>query len=447
VSRSILVLGGGRIAPPLVRYLLARTPHRVLVAARELSRVLPILDEYPRGRAVEMDVEDEARLAEMIREADIVVSLLPASYSPAIARRSLDKRIPFVNTSYLADETRALDERARRDGVLLLAEIGLDPGLDHMSAVRTIRRIKARGGRVESVQSVCGGFPAPDANDNPWGYKFSWFPRAVLAAGTRAARFRRRGETVSIPPADLFSHSWPQPVAGCGIFEVFPNRDALLYEEAYGVPEASGLFRGTLRYPGWCATMRAASRLGLLDEEERDWPDGTTYRDLSTRLVGPPRTVSLEEVAEHLGLPPDSEILARLEWAGLLSDRPVARRRAAPLDLFAARLEKLMTYRPGERDMVAMELRFRAVFPDGHSESRTNTLVAVGQRWGDSAMARTVSLPAAIATRLILEGAIEAVGAQIPVLPEIYTPVLDELAEKGVALEERHDADFAGPLD
>ena len=205
------------------------------------------------------------------------------------------------------------------------------------------------------------------------------------------------------------------------------------------------MFRGTLRYPGWCSTMLAVSKLGLLEIDEQDWPEGTTFRDFTMRKL-PPGGGVISRLAEFLGIATNSFVIARLEWAGLLSDRRLPERRAAPLDVFANRLAKLMIYGRGERDMIAMRHTFRATFPDGHVDDVTSSLVETGEAFGDTAMARTVSLPAAIATHLYLQGEINARGVQIPTLREIYDPVLHGLEQAGVGLKETTTTTFPGPL-
>jgi saccharopine dehydrogenase-like NADP-dependent oxidoreductase len=447
MPRNVLVLGAGMMSPPLLRYLLPRTDVRLIVGALDTRKVEPLLADHGRGRALVVDVEDEAALRPLVREADLVVSLLPASYNPRVARLAVERGISMLNTSYVAPELHEQDAAARAKGVLLLSEMGLDPGLDHMSAIRLVRQIRAQGGRVRRFLSCCGGFPAPDANDNPWGYKFSWFPRQVLLSGRNPARYLRGGEVREVPGPELFAHCWPHPVEGLGVFELYPNRDSLAYRDGYELHDVEGLLRATLRYPGWCATLKAAADLGLLDVEERDWPAGATWADLTLRLVAPGAGGGVERLARHLRLSPDSEVISRLEWAGLLSDRPLSATRAPALDLFVDRLAKLMSYRPGERDMVVLEHVAEAVFPDGRTESITSTLVATGEAWGDSAMSRCVALPLAVATRLVLDGTIDAVGVEVPLRPDIYRPVLAELGEFGLGFRERRAVRFAGPLD
>ncbi len=445
---NVLILGAGRVARPLVRYLLSRPNYRVVVASLAPSEgVRRVLEAHPsRARLLEVDATDTAALLPLLVEADVVVGLVPAALNARIARLCVREGRPFVTTSYTAQEIRELDEAARRRGVLLLNEVGLDPGLDHMSAVRLIRRVRAAGGTVRRLVSCCGGIPAPDANTNPWGYKFSWHPRGVLLAARQPARFVRAGRVVTVPGERLFHRSWPYPVEGLGTFEVYPNRDATVYLEPYRLEGVEGFFRGTVRYPGWCETLRAVAELGLLEVEAVELGEGATWADLTTRRAGSGGSAA-ERVASVLGVDPDAEVVARLEWAGLLSDRRLGVERAAPLDLLSARLERLMAYRAGERDLVVLKHTLTAGFPDGSTQIVTSKLVATGDPWGDSAMARTVGLPAAIVTDRLLSGKIGAVGVQIPVLPEIYEPVLDELEELGYSLEESSLTLYPGPLD
>jgi saccharopine dehydrogenase-like NADP-dependent oxidoreductase len=446
--KNVLVLGAGLVARPLLRYLLTHYDHRVLVATLDVPRAKQSMGEHPRGSVVYHDVADTARTTPLVAEADMVVSLLPAELNIPVAKMAIALRKPMVNTSYTAPEMWALDEEARKAGVVILNEIGLDPGIDHMSAIAQIREIQLSGGRLTGFQSCCGGFPAQDANTNPWGYKFSWNPKGVLRAGTQPARFLRRGAVVEVAGGGaVFDHSWPLDVPGLGTFEMYPNRNSLSYIPLYGLEGVQGMFRATLRYPGWCATMRAIRLLGFFETEAMDWPAGTTFLDVSTRLVPPEKGPLSDRIARYLGVSLDSEEMARLEWLGLFSDRLVNTVHGSPLEILLARMRALMMYRPGDRDLVAMQHVFSVDYPDGSSEEIRSTLVKTGEPFGDTAMARTVSLPAAIAVRLILDEGVTAEGVQIPILREIYEPVLKELAEYGIMMEETRVRTFRGPLD
>jgi saccharopine dehydrogenase (NADP+, L-glutamate forming) len=432
----ILVLGAGLVARPLVQYLLDQPDFQVTVASRTVEKARALIGDRPNGRALAFDIEREPeRLDDLVAQADLAVSMLPYIHHLQVAHACLRHRRHLVTTSYVKDEMRALDSAARQAGVLFLNEIGLDPGIDHMSAMRIIDRVHADGGRVVSFRSYCGGLPAPEANTNPFGYKFSWSPRGVLLAGRNDARYLEDGQVVEIPNRRLFATRHTVPVEGVGDLEAYPNRDSLPYIQLYGIPEARTMYRGTLRYPGWCETWQKFVELGLLDLTEREDLAGMTYRQLLAHLIGRPETSDLRrDLAVHLNIPVDSPILDRFEWLGLFRDDPLPPERTI-LDVLAVRMQEKLQYAPGERDMVVLLHDFVAEYPDRRERIRS-WLVDFGIPHGDTAMARTVGLPAAIATRLILQGVIRLTGVHIPVLPEIYRPVLAELEERGIRVQE-----------
>lgn len=440
MPKDVLVLGAGMVAKPLVDYLLARPEFRVTVASRTVAKAEALVAGRERGLAQPLNVQDEKKLDGDVAAADLVVSMVPYIYHVAIAERCLAHGTPLVTTSYVGDGMRALDGRAREAGILLLNEIGLDPGIDHMSAMKIIHAAQRDGGRVVSFKSYCGGLPAPEANTNPWGYKFSWSPRAVILASRNPARYLERGREVNVPAEELFADCRPVDVPGAGEFERYPNRDSLPYIETYGLAGVETMFRGTLRYAGWCRTWLALSRLGFLDDAPQRC-EGLTYREFSARVLGVDAADAESAFAARAGVPEDSPVVGRLEWLGFFSDEPVPQAEASPMDVLAARLAEKCPYGEGERDMVVLHHEFNVDY-DGRGERVTSTLVDFGVPGGDSAMARTVSLPAAIATRLILEGKITLTGVQIPVVPEIYEPVLAELERFGITCIER-----SGPLE
>jgi len=436
----VLVLGAGLVARPLVRYLLDQG-YEVRVASRTLAKAEALIAGHPRGEARQLDVADTAALEGLVREADLVISLLPYVHHVTVATICIKHRKDMVTTSYVSAAMRALDGEAKDAGIIILNEIGLDPGIDHMEAMRLIDDVHDKGGKVVSFYSYCGGLPAPEANTNPFGYKFSWSPRGVLLAMKNPARYLKDGKEVSIPAEELFDHYWTVEIEGLGEFEAYPNRDSIPYIETYGIPETEAMYRGTLRNLGWCATWKKLIELGLLDEEERDLR-GLTWADLLRRLIGSPGEGDLKrELAAHLGLAEDSEVLGKLEWLNILSDEPLPLERGSPLDLLTVRLQEKLRYEEGERDMIVLQHELIATYPDtGRKEKITSTLVDFGIPGGDTAMARTVGLPAAIGAKLILRGELKLKGIQIPVVPEIYKPVLAELETQGIKFKEVREA-------
>lgn len=441
MTETILVLGAGLVARPLVRYLLEQAGVRVVVASRTLSRAEALVGGHPMGQAVAFDIATQPdALGQLMSGASVAVSLLPYIYHVQVAEQCLRQGCHLITTSYVSDRMRALDSAARAGNVLLLNEIGLDPGIDHMSAMRVIHRVHQAGGQITTFRSYCGGLPAPEANDNPLGYKFSWSPRGVMLAGRNSARYMEYGHVVEVPNARLFATHSVTWVEGLGDLEAYPNRDSLPYLELYGIPEAATMYRGTLRNLGWCDVMQKLNQLGYFSLDEQPNLPGKTFRQVTAALINRPDSAGLAaEVAAHLNVSPNSGVMQAIEWLGLLSDEPVTAQHTV-LDVLADRMLALMAYGPGERDAVIMAHEFRARYPSESGrpeEAILSTLVDFGIPGGDSAMARTVGLPAAIAARLIIEGRIQLNGVHIPVLPAIYEPVLDELAAQSIGCIER----------
>ncbi|HRI56219.1 MAG TPA: saccharopine dehydrogenase C-terminal domain-containing protein [Anaerolineae bacterium] len=452
--KRIVVFGAGMVAGAHVDYLLNVPDFQVTVASRTLDKAQALVKDHPRGRAVQVNSDDEAALAALIAEADLAVSLLPYAYHPAVARLCIQHGVHMVTTSYVKEAMAALDGAARAAGVILLNEIGVDPGIDHMTAMRIIHGVQARGGRIVKFVSWCGGLPAPEANDNPFGYKFSWSPKGVLLAGKNPAHYLWDGQDVVIPGGELFDHYWTVPVAVEGEiigFDGYPNRDSLPYMQTYGIENPQTFFRGTLRYPGWCQTLRKIAELGLLEETPLEGLENATFAQFTARLTGSDQHNVRAALAAYLDLTLDSPVIDNLAWLGFLSDEPLPAGRVAggrvaerietqrietiPIDVLTARMLQKMQYAPGERDMLVLQHQFEAAYSDGR-ERIVSTMVDFGQPHGYTSMARTVGLPAAIAVKLILHGQIDLLGVQTPVAPEIYTPVLEELEALGIRFVE-----------
>ena len=439
--KKVLVLGAGMVSGPLVRYLLDRPDLEVTVADVEAERARAAVAGSARGKGLAVDVGDRAAIDGLVDECHLVVSLLPPDLHVAVAKHALEAKRHFVTTSYISDEMRALDGAVRKAGLTFLNEVGLDPGLDHMSALRIIHGIEGRGGTVTSFRSYCGALPAPEADTNPWGYKFSWSPRGVILAGRNSARYLEHGEEKTLPGERLFSRHWLVDVKGFGEFEAYYNRDSVPYVEAYGLSGARDMFRATLRYPGWSYTMQKLADLGYFDLEDCAEPPAT-YAGLAAALAQVPAGGDLvARVAAVLDVDSASDTITRMEWLGLFAGEPIPwddLPTRSPLDALASRMLALMPLEKGERDLCIMQHEIVGEYPSGTREFVASTLVAYGEPGGDSAIARTVGLPAAIAVAMILDGRIAERGVLVPVSPSVYAPILDELAASaGVVFKER----------
>ncbi len=445
--KKVLILGAGLVTGPMVRYLLDKGYH-VTVASRTVAKAQDLIGSHPNGEAIAYDIETDAghvRLNELVSGHDLAVSMLPYIHHPAVAKACIANRKHMVTTSYVSPAIRELAAAAEQAGIVILNEVGLDPGIDHMSAMEIIHKVQNLGGHVDGFMSYCGGLPAPEANNNPFGYKFSWSPRGVLLAARNAAHYLVNGQEVNIPGQQLFTHYWPLDVESLGRFEAYPNRDSLPYREVYGIGDAATMYRGTLRNQGWCDVLYKIAAMGFLDDQPRD-AAGKTHaqfvRDLLPGSAAQTQDVKAD-VAAHLGVAPDSPVIKNLDWLGLFDDKPVDAPggKISPLDLMTKVMLERMQYTEGERDLIVLVHHFNASYPDGKKEKISSTLIAFGEPNGDTAMARTVSLPAAIGVDLILSGRVEAIGIQTPVTPGWYEPILVGLKELGIECVERVEAD------
>lgn len=437
--QKVLILGAGLICRPIVRYLLETGNVEVTQATRTVEKARSMIGGHPNGRAVALDVTQSdaaARLDELVRDTDLAVSLLPYTYHPMVAEACIVHRKNMLTTSYVSPAMRALEPRVKEAGIVILNEAGLDPGIDHMSAMRVIHHVARRGGKVTSFRSTTGALPAHDSSNNPFGYKFSWSPRGVLLASRNAAKWLENGKIVEIPGEKLFENYRLQDVPGAGTFENYPNRDSLPYKDIYGLKDASTVYRGTFRMPGWCETLRSIVALGYLRDEPVPGFTGKTYRDLTAHLIGAPAAGVAESVATKLGFPPYGAAVKRLEWLGLFSDEPLPSNANDPLTWLNVVMLKKLSMQPKDRDMVVMHHEFTAEFPNGKKEFLTSTLLDYGIPGGDTSVARTVALPAAIAVKMILDRKIKTPGVFIPVEPSIYEPILNELEKLGIKFHE-----------
>lgn len=434
---NVLVLGAGMVSRPLVRYLLEQQNFNVTMASRTVSKAEAIVDTHPHGTALSLDVKDDTHLETLIKDADIVVSLLPYVFHVNVAKICISHHKHLVTTSYVSEEMQALDEAAKKANVLLLNESGLDPGIDHMSAMKIIHQIEKNKGKITGFKSTTGALPAHEANTNPFGYKFSWSPKGVLLASRNPAKWLEDGQIVSIPGEHLFEHYYLKDVPRIGTFENYPNRDSVQYKDIYGLKDAKTVYRGTFRMTGWCETLRAIAEIGWLQDTSLEGFTGDTYADVTRALLNAKPNENLEQkTADYLGLKAYSSVVKRLKWLGLFSDCSLPKEKDNPLDYLNVLTLEKMPLKENERDMIVMHHEFEATYDD-RKEYITSTLLEYGIPEGDSAVARTVALPAAIAVTMILNKKIQLTGVHRPTLPAIYNPILDELETMGIGFKEQ----------
>lgn len=439
MPNKVLVLGAGLISRPLVRYLLDHPSFSVTMASRTVSKAEKIINDHPYGTAISLNVSEDALLEKLISESDLTVSLLPYIYHVKVAKLCIKHKKHLVTTSYVSDEMKALDQKTKDAGILILNECGLDPGIDHMSAMRVIHEVERNKGKVISFRSTTGALPSFEANNNPFGYKLSWSPRGVLIASRNSARWLENSKEVSIPGEQLFENYYLQDVPGVGTFENYPNRDSVPYKEIYGLNDAKTVYRGTFRMTGWCETMRKIVALGWLNDKPVKGFKGRTYGDLTRHLIDAKENEDLvKATSKFLGLETYSTVIKRLEWLDLFSDKKLPEDRDNPLDYLNILTLSKMSLDKSERDMVIMHHELVAEIPS-KKEYITSTLVDYGVPYGDSAIARTVGFPAAIAVKMILHEQINLTGVHIPVIPDIYNPILDELKENGIKFVEKSE--------
>jgi saccharopine dehydrogenase-like NADP-dependent oxidoreductase len=435
--KKVLILGAGMVVNPIVRYLLDKN-FIVTVATRTKSKADEMIGGHPNGRSLAWTVDQEAELDQMIADHDLTVSLLPYLYHVMVAKKCIRLKKNMVTTSYVKPEMRALDAEARAAGIIILNELGLDPGIDHMSAMRIIDHVHGKGGKVEEFYSFCGALVAPEVEENPFHYKFTWAPKGVVMAGNNDGNFLKNGVVKYIPTENLFRNPLKVDFPKIGILDVYPNRDSLPYKELYGIPEAKTIMRGTFRYEGWCEIIDALKVLKLISYDKFNM-EGITYAGMMARMIGETSTENIiAKVAAKLGIKINARAIVAMEWLGLFSNEPMNRLEDSTFEIVSDLMLAKMMIQPEERDMVVMQHTFLASYPDGKQEVIKSRMLDFGTLKTDTSIARTVALPAACGVNMILDGKIGAKGVHIPVIPDIYNPILDQLETMNIKMVEEY---------
>ncbi len=415
----------------------------MLAACRTLSSAEKLCKGIKNTRPISLDVSDDAALDTEVGRSDLVISLIPYTYHATVIKSAIRKKTNVVTTSYVSPSMQELEPQVKEAGITVLNEIGLDPGLDHLYAIKTIEEVHKEGGSIRGFLSYCGGLPAPEASGNPLGYKFSWSSRGVLLALRNAAKFYKDGNVQEISGPELMGHAKPYFIYPGFALVAYPNRDSTPYRERYDIPEAQTIIRGTLRYQGFPEFIKVLVDIGFLSDDEQDfltkpisWAEATQKVLGATSMSKSDLTWAISSKTQFRDTEEKERILQGMESLGLFSDVEITPR-GNPLDTLCATLEQKMQYEPGERDMVLLQHKFEIEHKNGRKETRTSTLVDYGDPNGYSAMAKLVGVPCAVACLMVLDGRISKKGVLAPVSWDLAGPILEELREKyGIELKE-----------
>ncbi|MCL3782296.1 saccharopine dehydrogenase [Prolixibacteraceae bacterium JC049] len=440
--KTIIIFGAGRSANSLIQYL----EKNAFVYDWEIKVVDKNADLFAhktseRMTGVTLDIFDAEQRGKLVKDADLVISMLPARFHHLVVEDCLKYEKSLFTASYESKKAHEYANEVKDKGLLFLNEMGLDPGLDHMSAMKIINEIRGKGHKLTGFESFTGGLVAPESDNNPWGYKFSWNPRNVVVAGQDGpARFIQRGKYKYIPYNRLFRRTEKIEIDGYGRFEGYANRDSLKYIDRYGLEGIETIYRGTLRRPGFCKAWNIFVQLGATDDSYiMEDTENMTHADFINSFLyyNELNTVRLK-LYHYMHLDQDSDILEKLEWLGIFDDTPVGLTNATPAQILQHILMKKWKLEPNDKDMIAMWHRFDYLDAEsGEPEIATASLVVEGDDSEYTAMAKTVGLPLAIAAKLYLTGQLDMRGVLIPTIPEIYEPILNELEENGIEFKEK----------
>jgi len=447
---GILILGAGLVCQPIVTYLAGTKKYTVVVASRTVSKAEKLVEGLDSGRAVALDIEaadgpqNLQDLVDSMMKNDnlkVMISLLPWTQHLKAAVVALDKGIHFCTTSYISDDLEKLRGDFEAKGLVSINECGVDPGMDHMSAMQIMDKVKSAGGKVVEFHSFCGGLPAPEDNDNPFGYKLSWSPKGVLlATGKRDAKFVKDGKETEIAGAEVFHNYEVETVDGIQ-YEKYPNGDSTKYIDIYGIQGCKFCIRGTYRNTTWCDTFQRMLDLGFLnvDDNKDKINDSVSYLAMSAHVLGTDASAEacLSAMASKLNVDAAdlSDLQSKMQWLGLYDDKNLPSGMHNPLDVIGYLMDEKMQYAAGEKDMLLMKHDILCENKDGGKEHYVCVLKDFGIPNGDSSMSRTVSLPLAIAVEMVVEGEFTKPGIHRPTMPELYEPILKRMEENGVKFE------------
>ena len=447
--KNILIIGAGKSSAALIKYLLDKSEKEDLqltIGDIATTNAKKLINKHPNATAIVLDVFDKNQRENEIQKADIVISMLPARFHIEVAKDCITFKKHMVTASYISEEMKALDNQAKEKGLVFMNEIGLDPGIDHMSAMQVIDRIKSKGGKMLLFESFCGGIVAPESDNNLWNYKFTWNPRNVVLAGQGgAAMFIQEGTYKYIPYHKLFRRTEFLKVNGSSDFEAYANRDSLRYRSVYGLDEIPTMYRGTIRKVGFSRAWNIFVQLGMTDDSYTiQHSENMSYRDFVNLFLAYSPFDSVElKLRSYLKIDQDDLMWAKLVELDIFNpNKRIELKNATPAQMLQKILQDSWTLADDDKDMIVMQHLFGYEI-NGEKKQIESSFVIKGENQTYTAMAKTVGLPVAIAALKILKGEIKTPGVQLPITKEVYEPILKELEENGVIFKEK-DAPYLG---
>ena len=441
--KRIFVIGAGRSSSTLINYFLDNAideDWEIVLADMDLDLAKSKVNGSSRGKAIEFNAMDPLSREKEIAASDIVISMLPARMHIEVVKDCIRLKKDIITPSYITDEMKALHNDAEDAGILIMNEIGLDPGIDHMSAKKILDEIEEMGGEIKGFESFTGGLVAPESDNNPWNYKFTWNPRNVVLAGQGgAAKFIQEGQYKYIPYNKLFRRTEIIEIEGYGKFEGYANRDSLRYRSIYGLENIPTIFRGTLRKIGFCRAWNMFVQLGCTDDSYIvEGSEEMTNREFINSFLAYNSHDSVElKFRYHLGIEQDDYIWEKLTWLGIFDNKKIGLKNATPAKILQKILEDKWSLEPNDKDMIVMWHKLNYLLNGEQKEIRSH-MIYIGKDQTYTAMSDTVGLPVAICAKMILQNKINLKGVHLPIHKEVYEPILNELEKFGVQFIEKH---------
>ncbi|CAL2077091.1 saccharopine dehydrogenase family protein [Tenacibaculum sp. 190524A05c] len=441
--RNILIIGAGRSSSSLIKYLLDKSSSEnlhITIGDLSVENAEQKINNHPNASAMKLDVFNEVERIDAIQKSDIVISMLPAHLHIEVAKNCIEFNKHMVTASYISKEMKALDEEAKQKGLIFMNEIGLDPGIDHMSAMDVIDRIREEGGKMLLFESFCGGLVAPESDTNLWNYKFTWNPRNVVLAGQGgASKFIQEGAYKYIPYHKLFRRTEFLTINGSGQFEAYANRDSLKYRSIYGLDDIPTMYRGTVRKVGYSRAWNVFVQLGMTDDSYTiEDSENMSYRDFTNSFLAYSPSDSVElKFRSYLKIDQDDIMWEKFVELDIFNgNKKVELKNATPAQILQKILMDSWTLQPDDKDMIVMHHKFGYQDKDGKHQIESSMIIK-GDDQTYTAMAKTVGLPVAMATLKILNGDITTPGVQLPINKEVYEPILKELEDYGINFVEK----------